>query len=109
VQEFIVYRFAHVVFGVSATPKCHLTTSCESFVASYPNLVKTFIKPTYIDDTLFGAKSEECTCTLQVQSYGLENTLQNFQQWQLTAMTISISLSWILQYENESSYHLLVC
>lgn len=69
--ELRVYRFARVVFGVSASPfllnatvKYHL----EQFLESNEVIVKRLLQSTYVDDVISGAKSEDEAFDLYTQS-----------------------------------------
>ena len=69
--EVRVFRFTRVVFGVSSSPfllNATISHHLNEFASSEPQLVRTLLRSTYVDDIVTGAKDEDDAYELYVKS-----------------------------------------
>ena len=78
----MVFRFSHVIFGVSSSPfllNATIKQHLEGYRETYPELVQTFLKPVYANDVSFGTEDDDSVYELYLKSKNVLETLPPIQ------------------------------
>ena len=112
------FRFTRVMFGVSSSPFMLNTTikyHLEKYLESHPDLIQGLLHPTYVDDIITGASSEDKAFDLYTRSkeilrrggFNLRKFLTNSRQLQMTINQAKKSHSPVKEDAEEAAPHYL--